>query len=75
MHGTNEFTPDILNKVVQGGMARLNVNDLVMWKYNKYMRGARGQVPLTEAIEHGTDLIQHEVEQLMDVIGSSGKAA
>ena len=74
MHGTNEFTEAILRSCVQRGMTRLNVNDLVLWRYNDYARENTGKVPLTELMEHGTQLIQERLEWMMDVIGSSGKA-
>lgn len=74
MHGTNEFTEEILKKCVHGGMTRLNVNDLVLCRYNEYIKEASGKVALTELMETGTQLIQERVEWLMDVIGSSGRA-
>ena len=74
MHGTNEFTADILKKCVQAGMTRLNVNDLVLWKYNQYVKENTRKVPLTDLMEKGTQLIQERLEWMMDVIGSSGKA-
>ncbi|KAF7509212.1 hypothetical protein GJ744_008272 [Endocarpon pusillum] len=74
MHGTNEFTENILRTCVQHGMTRLNVNDLVLWRYNQYVKENTGKVPLTELMEQGTQLIQERLEWMMDVIGSSGKA-
>ena len=73
MHGTNEFTPEILRKCVKAGMTRLNVNQLVLWRYNEYVENNTGKVPLTELMEEGTKLIQERLEWMMDVIGSSGK--
>ena len=75
MHGTNEFTPDILRACVEGGMTRLNVNDLVLWRYNDYVKEYTGKKPLTELMEEGTQLIQERLEWMMDVIGSAGKAS
>lgn len=74
MHGTNEFTEEILRTCVQHGMTRLNVNDLVLWRYNQYVKENTGKVPLTGLMEQGTQLIQERLEWMMDVIGSSGKA-
>jgi fructose-bisphosphate aldolase, class II len=74
LHGTNEFTEDILHACVQRGMTRLNVNDLVLWQYNEYVKENTGKVPLTELMEQGTQLIQDRLEWMMDVIGSSGRA-
>lgn len=75
MHGTNEFTAEILQKCVKAGMTRLNVNELVLWKYNQYVKENTGKVPLTDLMEKGTQLIQERLEWMMDVIGSSGKAS
>lgn len=74
MHGTNEFTAEILRSCVERGMTRLNVNDLVLGSYNEYVRDNTGKLPLTELMEQGTQLIQDRLEWMMDVIGSSGKA-
>jgi fructose-bisphosphate aldolase, class II len=74
LHGTNEFTEDLLLACVQRGMTRLNVNDLVLWRYNEYVKENMGRVPLTELMEQGTQLIQERLEWMMDVIGSSGRA-
>lgn len=74
LHGTNEFTEDILRSCVQRGMTRLNVNDLVLWRYNEYVKENTGKVPLTELMEQGTQLIQERLVWMMDVIGSTGKA-
>lgn len=73
MHGTNEFTADILRSCVKRGMTRLNVNDLVLWRYNEYIKENTGKVPMTELMEQGTQLIQERLEWMMDVVGSSGK--
>jgi len=74
MHGTNEFTAEILENCVKAGMTRLNVNDLVLCDNNKFLKEKTGTMPLTEQMEEGTRLIQERIMWLMDVIGSTGKA-
>ena len=74
MHGTNEFNEEILKKCVKAGMTRLNVNQLVLWKYEAFARDNAGRLPLTEYMEKASDIIQERVEWMMDVIGSSGQA-
>ena len=75
MHGTNEFTEEILKKCVSAGMTRLNVNELVVGEYQEWIRDGRaGKLALVDRMEEGTRLIQRRVEWLMDVIGSSGRA-
>jgi fructose-bisphosphate aldolase class II len=55
-------------------MTRINVNDLALHTYNKYVAENTGKVPLTELMETGTRLIQECIEHSMDVVESSGKA-
>jgi fructose-bisphosphate aldolase, class II len=74
MHGTNEFTADIFKQCVEAGMTRLNVNQIVLWKYEKYAQEKAGRTPLTEFMEDGTRLIQERIEWMMDAVGSTGKA-
>ena len=75
MHGTNEFTAEILEKCVKAGMTRLNVNQLVICNYEEYAQKHAGKTPLTEFMEKGSKLIQERMEWMMDVIGSTGKAS
>lgn len=74
MHGTNGFPPDIMQKCIDRGVTRVNVNKLVMDPYFEYTSQKTGKVPLTEQMVEGTNLIQKAAEQWMDWIGSSGKA-
>jgi len=74
MHGTNEFTADIFKQCVEAGMTRLNVNQIVLWKYEDYAKEKAGRTPLTEFMETGTALIQERIEWMMDAVGSTGKA-
>jgi hypothetical protein len=73
LHGTNTFPDEITQKCIQGGMTRINVNDLVLSKYNEFVKENTGKIPLTELMGKGTDLIQELCEYQMDVMGSSGK--
>ena len=75
MHGTNEFTAEIFGQCVKAGMTRLNVNSIVLWKYEEYCRGKAGRVPLTEFMETSSQLIQERLEWMMDAIGSTGRAS
>lgn len=74
LHGTNEFTPEILNKCIQRGVTRVNVNKMVLSNYLAHIEEKTGKVPLTSVIEDGTRLIQMQCEGWMDAIGCSGKA-
>ena len=74
LHGTNEFPPDIMAKCIERGVTRVNVNKLVLERYNEYVAKNTGKVPLTQLLEKGTDLIQELCEEWMDHLGCSGKA-
>lgn len=74
LHGTNTFPDDTMKGCIKGGMTRCNVNELVLFRYNKYVADNTGKVPLTELMAEGTRLIQQEIEHQMDVMGSTGKA-
>lgn len=74
LHGTNGFPPDIMAKCIERGVTRVNVNKLVLDRYNEYVAENTGKVPLTQLIEKGTDLIQELCEEWMDHLGCTGKA-
>ena len=74
LHGTNEFIPSILNKCIERGVTRVNVNKMVLSDYFEYVGSNTGKVPLTELLETGTSLIQKQCEDWMDAIGCAGKA-
>jgi len=74
LHGTNEFTPEILAKCIERGVTRVNANKLVLDDYNSYIAENTGKIPLTQVIEEGTNRIQKQLESWMDSIGSAGKA-
>ena len=74
LHGTNEFTPDIMAKCIERGVTRINANKLVLENYNDYIAHNTGKLPLTQLIEEGTAEIQKLMESWMDNIKSSGKA-
>lgn len=74
LHGTNEFIPEILNKCIERGVTRVNVNKMVLSNYFEYVNANTGKVPLTTLLEEGTRLIQEQCEGWMDAMGCSGKA-
>jgi fructose/tagatose bisphosphate aldolase len=65
MHGTNEFTGEILEECVKAGMTRLNVNDLVLCDYNEFYKKQWREMPVTELMEEGTRKIQERIEWMM----------
>jgi len=74
LHGTNDFPDYVTADCIKHGMTRININDLAVSDYNKYVAEKAGKVPLTTLMEQGTLLIQKQLEHQMDVMGATGKA-
>lgn len=74
LHGTNEFTPEILNKCIERGVTRVNVNKMVLSDYFEFVAKNTGKIPLTTLLEQGTALIQAQCEGWIDAMGCAGKA-
>ncbi|THV64696.1 aldolase [Aureobasidium pullulans] len=74
LHGTNEFIPSILNKCIERGVTRVNVNKMVLSDYFAYTAEKTGKVPLTELVETSTELIKKQCEGWIDAMGCAGKA-
>ena len=62
MHGTNEFTQDIFKQCVEAGVTRLDVNQIVLWRYDSYARDSVGSTPPTVFMEQGAALKQERIE-------------
>ena len=73
LHGTNDFTDDIMKRCIQNGAVKLNLNKLVLEFWNEHLR-EHAQDPLTKLIDDGMAVLQAETERWMDICGSSGKA-
>lgn len=74
LHGTNEFTPEIMSKCIAKGVTRVNVNKLVLSDYYAYTAKNTGKVPLTQLLETSVELIQKQCEGWIDALGCAGKA-
>ncbi|CDK28784.1 unnamed protein product [Kuraishia capsulata CBS 1993] len=74
LHGTNDFTEELLKENIKLGVTKLNVNRLVLDKHFEYFEKNADKVGLTELIEVSNDLIVQRTEHWMDVCGSSGRA-
>ncbi|KEY72944.1 hypothetical protein S7711_07907 [Stachybotrys chartarum IBT 7711] len=73
LHGTNDFTPEILTRCIQAGAVKLNVNKLLLEVWNVHL-AENATKPLMGLMDEGMDVLQAEVERWMDICGSSGKA-
>ncbi|KAK2668183.1 Aldolase-type TIM barrel [Fusarium oxysporum f. sp. vasinfectum] len=73
LHGTNDFTPEIMQCCTQSGAIKLNVNKLILESWNTYV-SEHAQEPLMQLMDGGMAVLQAEVERWMDICGSSGKS-
>ncbi|RSL40154.1 hypothetical protein CEP53_013559 [Fusarium sp. AF-6] len=73
LHGTNDFSPEIMQRCIQHGAVKLNINKLILESWNIYVK-EHAQEPLMKLMDGGMDVLQAEVERWMDICGSSGKA-
>lgn len=73
LHGTNDFTPEIMQCCIQNGAIKLNINKLILESWNTYVR-EHSQEPLMQLMDGGMTVLQAEVERWMDICGSSGKS-
>lgn len=73
LHGTNDFTPEIIRACIDSGVVKLNVNKLLLACWNEYIKDNIHK-NLTELMTGGIDILQKEVERWMVICGSSGRA-
>ena len=71
-HGTDPFTPEIYEKLIRAGISKVNINKTVNRRYMDLQK--EGKLGLTALMEEGTRRMQEELENNMDVLGSTGKA-
>ncbi|KAL3420585.1 tagatose-diphosphate aldolase [Phlyctema vagabunda] len=73
LHGTNDFTPQLMKECIAAGATKINVNKLLLEVWNVHLFRNVNK-PLSQLIEDGIEILQKEVEHWMDIVGSSGKA-
>ncbi|KAK1450732.1 fructose-bisphosphate aldolase class-II [Colletotrichum cuscutae] len=73
LHGTNDFSPEIMRKCIDNGAIKLNVNKLLLEFWNVHLR-ENANKPLTQLMEDGMNILQKETERWIDICGSAGKA-
>lgn len=74
LHGANDFEEKHFVDCCSRGMLKCNINDAVNARYTEVQKEKVGKAPLTTVIEEGTAAMQKAVEQIMDWLGSTGKA-
>jgi fructose-bisphosphate aldolase, class II len=77
LHGAHEdyFQEELLAKCIGYGIAKVNINGPVNAAFTEVGARLTGKVPLTKVVEEQTDAMQRVIEQNMDWLLSSGKAA
>ena len=73
LHGTNDFTPEIMRDCIAAGAVKLNVNKLLLQVWHEHQR-ENAHLPLMQRTDEGIKVLQAEVERWMDICRSSGKA-
>ncbi|KAI4255956.1 MAG: hypothetical protein LQ352_002307 [Teloschistes flavicans] len=74
LHGTDGFTKEIYDKCIRHGITKVNINKIMNLELAKVQQEKAGKVPLSQVIEEGTIAMQKAVEDMMDMLGSTGKA-
>lgn len=74
LHGTNDFSEEIMQRCIKGGVSKVNVNKLVLDDYLKHLKREASRLPLTQLMEEGMDKVVRLMEWQFDVCGSTGKA-
>ncbi|GKT41579.1 putative fructose-bisphosphate aldolase [Colletotrichum spaethianum] len=73
LHGTNDFSADILKQCINNGAIKLNVNKLLLEVWNIHLK-ENASKPLSQLMEDGMNILQQEVERWIDICGSAGRA-
>ena len=74
LHGTDGFTEEIYDRCIGHGITKVNINKIMNMELAQVQRDKAGKVPLSQVIEEGTAAMQKAVEDMMDLLKSSGKA-
>ncbi|KAL8684418.1 MAG: hypothetical protein Q9224_006364 [Gallowayella concinna] len=74
LHGTDGFTKELYDRCISHGISKVNINKIMNKELAEVQRERVGKIPLSQVIEEGTAAMQRAVEDLMDMLRSSGKA-
>lgn len=77
LHGAHEdyFQKDLLARCIKAGISKVNINGPVNAVYQEIGAKMIGKYPLTKVVEEQTKAMQEVIEQNMDWLLSTGKAA
>ncbi|KAL8709476.1 MAG: hypothetical protein Q9220_005859 [cf. Caloplaca sp. 1 TL-2023] len=74
LHGTDGFTKEIYDRCINHGITKVNINKIMNQELAKVQRDRATKAPLSQVIEEGTAAMQRAIEEMMDMLRSSGKA-
>lgn len=74
LHGADPFTKEIFDECIRCGVSKVNVNKVVNGEYQRVQAARADKVPITKLHEEVTDAMQKAVENIMDMLGSTGMA-
>jgi fructose-bisphosphate aldolase class II len=73
LHGTNDFSPDLIRQCIDAGAIKLNVNKLLLEPANEAVRKYGASWGTAKLIDEIVRLTKETTETWMDVVGSSGR--
>ncbi|ORY19778.1 fructose-bisphosphate aldolase [Clohesyomyces aquaticus] len=74
LHGTHPCSEEMLRVGIENGMRKVNQNRTVRKKYMEFLAGESKSLELTQLQERGVQIYSEEIEAMMVVLGSAGKA-
>lgn len=74
LHGTNPASDEMIQRGITLGFGKVNQNRAVRHRYMEFLKNNHG-VELTALQEKGVQIYSEEIERIMHMQGSAGKAA
>ena len=74
LHGTTGVPPDTIQRCIEHGISKINVNKLIATPYAELLRQKGGKMPTTKLMEEATRIMQERIEWQMEVCMSADKA-
>ncbi len=63
-----------MKKCISEGVAKVNVNKLVLDGYSENLKTNVGKVPQTKLMEQGVEMVVRQTMGWMEICGSTGRA-
>jgi fructose-bisphosphate aldolase class II len=62
-----------MKKCILEGVAKINVNKLVLDDYSDHLKASAGKIPQTKLMEQGVEKVARQTIEWMEICGSAGK--